>query len=78
VGISPRATIRVMRFRHAVNTALGQRRVHWAQLAADSGYYDQAHLIREFRELAGLTPTALLAERTRAVASVQYGVRDAP
>lgn len=78
VGISPRTAIRVVRFRHAVNAALGRPRVHWARLAADSGYYDQAHLIREFRELAGLTPAALLAERAGAVASVQYDVRAAP
>jgi len=30
--------------------------VDWAEFAADSGYYDQSHLIREFRAMAGLTP----------------------
>ncbi len=30
----------------------------WANVAASSGYYDQAHLIAEFRDLVGLTPTA--------------------
>ena len=38
-----------------------------ADLAADCGYYDQAHLAREFRDLAGLPPSTWLAEEFRNV-----------
>ncbi len=37
-------------------------RLNWATIAAATGYYDQAHLIEEFRAIAGVTPRALLSE----------------
>lgn len=37
----------------------------WSRVAVDGGFYDQAHLIREFRALVGLTPAE--AHRERAV-----------
>ncbi len=35
----------------------------WAELAADHGFYDQSHLVREVRDLCGLSPTELRAAR---------------
>jgi AraC-like DNA-binding protein len=70
VGISPKAFARVIRFRRAL-AALRSTPVAWSRLATEAGYYDQAHLIREVRALAGVTPTALVAE-LRQVGFVQY------
>ncbi|KAB2352802.1 helix-turn-helix transcriptional regulator [Actinomadura rudentiformis] len=62
VGLSPKVMARVLRFQRAVE--LMSRGVpNWVDIAVTCGYYDQAHLNREFRALAGCTPTELLAAR---------------
>lgn len=66
IGLTPKAAARVIRFDRARRLlGRGQRagaRPSLADLAASCGYYDQAHLDREFRDLAGCPPTAWLAE----------------
>ena len=59
VGIGPKEFARTVRLQRAVRTATATSN-DWAQIAADAGYYDQAHLIADFRELVGLTPGAFL------------------
>jgi AraC-like DNA-binding protein len=58
VGVSPKTFARVVRFRSVVDATNGAGTVDWADVALVHGYYDQAHLIGEFRELAGVTPEA--------------------
>jgi AraC-like DNA-binding protein len=55
VGVSPKTFARVVRFRRALKLARTGNRA-WADLAAELGYFDQSHLIAEFREFAGDTP----------------------
>jgi AraC-like DNA-binding protein len=65
VGLSPKALARVHRFRDAL--ALLDRSngvVPWAELAEICGFYDQSHLINEFRRFTGFSP-AELARRDR-------------
>lgn len=38
------------------------RNVRWPEVALDCGYYDQAHLIKEFQAFAGVTPAAFLRQ----------------
>lgn len=71
VGLGPKAACRVERFRQVLRRLRSGATPSWARLALECGYYDQAHLNREFRALSGLTPTAWVAERDD-VASVQY------
>jgi AraC-like DNA-binding protein len=56
VGMSPKAVIRRYRLHEAIEQA--PTGVDWATLAADLGYADQAHLVRDFTATIGLSPTA--------------------
>jgi AraC-like DNA-binding protein len=62
VGLSPKTVARILRFGRVVETLRRDRNVALAALAQDCGYYDQAHLTRDCRSFAGLTP-AVLARR---------------
>jgi AraC-like DNA-binding protein len=62
VGLSPKAFAKLTRFHRALRAAREDGHASWASIAAGAGYYDQAHLIAEFRAIAGVTPRALLAE----------------
>jgi AraC-like DNA-binding protein len=64
-GIGPRSLQRVGRLQRFLELADTQwPTVTLARLAATAGYSDQAHLSRDVRELAGVTPTSLLRERS--------------
>ena len=60
VGVPPKTLGRVLRFRHALDELGSQRTPNAALVAAECGYSDQAHMIREFSALAGTTPTEIL------------------
>jgi AraC-like DNA-binding protein len=60
VGLSPKLFCRVVRFQHVVQKIHGQRQVDWAAVAADCGYYDQAHFVHDFRAFSGFCPTTYL------------------
>jgi AraC-like DNA-binding protein len=63
VGLTPKHFGRVQRLQRVIGQ-VGQRPVvDWADQAAKVGFYDQAHLANEFRDLTGLTPSEYLARR---------------
>ncbi|HVO81340.1 MAG TPA: helix-turn-helix domain-containing protein [Terriglobales bacterium] len=65
VGLTPKLMARLLRFQRAVLAIHGAAsEPDWPDLALDCGYYDQAHLIHEFQEFAGMTPAQYLRGRT--------------
>ena len=63
IGLPPKVAARVLRFEQARGELLRPGATpRLADVAATCGYADQAHLTREWRELAGCTPSAWLAE----------------
>jgi AraC-like DNA-binding protein len=75
-GYGPKTLQRVLRFRRFVSNIdaapAGPGALDLATLAAQVGYADQAHLTRECRELAGLTPAALARLRARGYATLSH------
>jgi AraC-like DNA-binding protein len=56
-GLSPKALARIIRFQNLLQL-LGEGALRqWAMLALESGYADQPHMVREFREFSGQSPT---------------------
>jgi len=69
-GLAPKHLCRVLRFRHALQLAGAVCRPEWAGIAAEAGYFDQAHLIRDFREFTGDTPMAVFSNPPSAEAAM--------
>jgi len=77
VGLGPKTFARVLRWQtvlaRAQTLARAGQPLSWSALALDAGYSDQAHLGREFRALAGVTPEAYRLARPRAVHHLPLG-----
>jgi hypothetical protein len=77
LGLTPKAAARVIRFDRARHLLAGQvaagGRPRLADLAVTCGYFDQAHLARDFRALAGVPPSQWLAEVFRNVQAAAGG-----
>lgn len=58
VGLAPKQLSRVRRLQRILASIHRPADVDWCQVAAQHGYTDQAHLIHDFRDLTGVTPTA--------------------
>jgi AraC-like DNA-binding protein len=59
LGLSPKLLARIVRFSTMTERLRRGRTGSWSALAAECGYYDQSHLIREVHEFAGCTPLEL-------------------
>lgn len=67
VGLTPKLYSRVLRCQQARELAGGAQAPDWAQVAAACGYFDQSHLIHDFRSFTGFTPEEYLRRRSEHV-----------
>jgi AraC-like DNA-binding protein len=61
VGVSPKVFGGLLRLDHALEIA--ELESNWAEIASMCGYFDQSHMIRDFRRMAGATPVEFMALR---------------
>ncbi|MEJ2133064.1 MAG: helix-turn-helix domain-containing protein, partial [Gammaproteobacteria bacterium] len=64
VGMTPKVFCRIARFKRALAAVDAELDADWTDIALRCGYYDQSHFNHDFREFAGVTPSAYLAGRT--------------
>jgi AraC-like DNA-binding protein len=63
VGTSPKLLARIFRFQSVISLVKDCAEVNWTQVAHHCGYYDQAHMIREFHLFSNATPRDYLKHR---------------
>lgn len=73
IGISPKLFSRILRFQQ-VFTAMEQASAEpeWSHLAYDSGYFDQAHFIHDFREFSGMSPAQFFNQAQRSAIGLSF------
>src|SRR5215510_9861443 len=69
VGITPKLFSRIQRFQQTRTFIQHNPTINWADLAVGLGYFDQSHLIREFLEFSGLSPTDYINRYKRFIES---------
>lgn len=62
VGTTPKQFLKTIRFQNAIHQKGLRNSVSLTELAYDSGYYDQSHMIKEFKLMSGLTPKQYFAQ----------------
>lgn len=75
IGVAPKLAARVFRFERACRL-IADRRLGLAHVAITCGYYDQAHLTREWHALAGCSPKAWIARELPFLQDYELGGRD--
>ena len=68
IGLSPRALARLLRMRRLLASIDVGSTVAWADLAQAFGWFDQSHLIRDFRRHTGVTPTTYVRAQSAVLA----------
>ena len=74
IGLSPKFFSRLVRFTHAWVIKENGANINWTDIAHTCGYYDQMHLIRDFKEFAGASPTEIEASLRETLMSLKNGV----
>lgn len=64
VGVSPKQYLKIMRFQRTIRSIETKGSIHWSRIALESGFYDQAHFIHDFKQFSGFTPNEYIRRKT--------------
>ena len=62
IGISPKKYLKIIRFQHVLFLKRRNVNMNVLDLSYECGYYDQSHLINDFKSMSGLTPKQYFAD----------------
>ncbi|WP_190300366.1 AraC family transcriptional regulator [Rufibacter hautae] len=65
IGLSPKEMAKLIRLNNAFSCLEAEPAISMTSLSVDAGYYDQSHFSRDFKSIAGVSPTKLLAESSK-------------
>ncbi len=74
VGVPPKWVIRRYRLHELVERLNAGARLTWSQVALDLGYFDQAHLVNDFRSVTGYSPRQYQRRLQSAASTPQHRV----
>ena len=74
VGLSPKQHQRIVRFNQLLKEIENTQRLDWASLSVDSGYFDQAHFIKDFKKFSGFSPQKYLFEKGEFINYIPIGI----
>lgn len=77
-GFTPKVYARLTRFQALLRRLLTSDVSEWAAISSEAGFYDQAHMINEFRELAGVSPIEFFRPHGDAAKDLDVSVRGRP
>ena len=63
VGVPPKQYLKIARFQKAIKTIEKNQPIQWSGIAMDSGFYDQAHFINDFKAFSGFTPNEYIKRK---------------
>ncbi|MEZ5345787.1 MAG: helix-turn-helix domain-containing protein [Pyrinomonadaceae bacterium] len=63
VGVTPKSYAKILRFQKAISEVETIGEINWSFIAADCGFYDQAHFINDFKCFSGFTPEDYLKRK---------------
>ena len=77
-GFTPKVYARLTRFQSLLRRLLTSDVAEWAAISSEAGFYDQAHMINEFRELAGVSPIEFFRPHGESAKELDVSVRGRP
>lgn len=59
IGMNPKQFARILKFSKAYRLHEAMPQISWTHIAYEAGYYDQMHMIRDFKTFAGVNPSII-------------------